>query len=114
MSKKLYVSQIEDPYIQENFKGLGDLFRANPFLKGEWRFLTFTIATAGTGLQVAHNLPFTPRDVILTSVIGGTIIFNYSSFDDKFINIDATVASATTPMAVRVLIGKYSEDSVYV
>jgi hypothetical protein len=113
VSKKLYVSQIEDPYIQENFKGIGDLFKGNPFLKGEWRFMTFTIATSGTGLQVAHNLPFIPADIILTSVIGGSITFNYSSFDVKFINIDATVSGAT-PMAVRVLVGKYSEDSVYV
>lgn len=111
MRKKLYISQLDDPYLENNFNILGDLFRSIPFLKGEWRFIEFTVKTTGTQ-KIPHGLNFRPKDVLVTSVIGGTIVFNYSDFDSTFLDVTATVSSS--PMAVRALIGSYSEDSVNV
>jgi ribosome-associated toxin RatA of RatAB toxin-antitoxin module len=114
MKKKLYVSQIEDLYVQQNMKAISDIFSNNPFLKGQWRFLTFQVANAGTTIKFQHNFNFTPADVIVTSVIGGTITFKYEQFDKDFIVFDATLTVATTPMTVRAIIGKYTEETVNV
>jgi hypothetical protein len=111
MRKKLFVSQFDDPAIQQNFKTIGEIFNAIPFLKGQWRFIEFNVAATGT-VTVAHNLTYTPKDAILLSVVNGTIVFNNGSFDDKFISVTATVT--TTPMTVRAFIGRYTEDSVNV
>lgn len=112
MKKKLYVSQIEDPYVQQNMKAISDIFSNNPFLKGQWRFITFDVTTTGTNIKLAHNFNFTPSDVIVTSVINGTITFKYASFDKDFLVFDATVTTA--PMTVRAMIGRYTEETVNV
>jgi len=112
MKKKLYISQVEDPYMQQNMKAISDIFSNNPFLKGQWRFLTFQVKTTGTSIKFAHNFNFIPADVIVTSVINGTISFRYDQFDADFIVFDATVTTA--PMTVRVLIGRYTEETVNV
>ena len=114
MKKKLYVSQIEDIYVQQNMKAISDIFSNNPFLKGQWRFFTFTVKATGTNVKLEHNFNFIPADVIVTSVIGGTITFKYASFDKDFIVFDAALTVATTPMTVRAIIGKYTEETVNV
>jgi hypothetical protein len=110
MKKKLYVSGIEDPYIQQNFKTFGEIFNGSPFLKGEWRFLEFQITRSGTNVQLEHKLNFTPTDVIVTSVINGTITFKYASFNNTYLVFDATVTTA--PMTVRAIIGRYTEETI--
>lgn len=110
MKKKLYVSQIDDPYIQQNFKTFGEIFNGSPFLKGQWRYIEFEIKTTKTGVKLEHNLPFVPADVLVTSTINGTLNLKYDQFDDTFIVFDATVT--TTPMKVRAFIGKYTEDTI--
>lgn len=112
MKKKLYVSQIEDLYVQQNMKAISDIFSNNPFLKGQWRFITFEVKTTGTNIKLAHNFNFTPSDVIVTSIINGTITFKYASFDKDFLVFDATVTTA--PMTVRAMIGRYTEETVNV
>lgn len=112
MKKKLYVSQVKDAYVQQNFKAIGDIFNANPYLKGQWVFKSITITTTGTDVKLEHNLPFIPTDILVTSTINGTIVFKYASFDATFIVFDATVT--TSPMTVRAFIGRYTEDSVNV
>ncbi len=112
MKKKLYVSQIDDVYIQQNFKTIGELFNGVPWLKGEWRFFSFEITTAGTNQKLSHNLGYTPTDIIVTSTIGGTIVFNYNNFTSQFLDVTTTVTSS--PLKVRAFIGRYSEDAVNV
>jgi hypothetical protein len=109
---KLFVSQLEDPYLQQNFKTIGDLFRGIPFLKGEFKFVEFEVRQSGTGQRVQHGLPFLPKDVIVTSVVGGSVVFNYTRFDAKFLDFDATVTSS--PLVVRAFIGRYTEDTINV
>lgn len=112
MRQKLYVSQVKDVMSQQNFKTIGDLFRLIPFLKGDWRFIEFEVPATGSLIQVPHSLPYTPSDALLLSQVGGTITFDYGSFDDTFIYVTATVTSS--PMAVRAFIGRYTEDSINV
>ena len=110
MKVKLYVSQLQDPYLQQNFKSIAALFQELPFLKGQWRFLELEIKSSGTSVKIPHTLDFTPKDVILLSVVGGSVTFNYNLFDSTYLNVDATVTSS--PMVVRVFIGRYTEESV--
>lgn len=112
MKSKLYVSQIEDPYLQKNFSTLGEQFSTIPFLKGDWGFLEFKIKTTGNNQKIPHNLPFQPKDIILLSNVDGTITFNYGLFDRTYLNINATVT--TSPMTVRIFVGRYTEESLYV
>lgn len=114
MKRKLYVSQVEDPYMQQNMVLIGDIFGSNPFLKGQWRFISFQVPAAGTAIKLQHNFNFRPLDVIVTSAIGGTITFKYDQFDGTYIVFDATLTVSTTPLAVRALIGRYTEDTVNV
>jgi hypothetical protein len=111
MRRKLYVSQIDDLYTQKNFQTFLDLFQANPFLKGDWTFLEFQVTSSGTQ-KVKHPLGYVPKDVLLLSVTNGSITFNYGSFDVNFISINATVT--TSPMNVRVFLGRYTEDTINV
>lgn len=110
--KKLYVSQFDNPYLQENFKSLTDLFREIPYLKGNWVFQSIEIKTTGTNLKIPHGLAFQPLDVIVLSTIGGSVVFNYSLFDGTYLDLTATVTSS--PMTIRAFIGRYSEDAVNV
>lgn len=111
-AKKLHVSNIEDPRVQQNFKTLGDIFQSVPFMKGQWRFVEYSIPASGSNLKLSHNLEFMPQDVILTSQIGGSVVFNYDKFDATFLDVTATVTS--TPLIFRAIIGKYTEGSPYV
>lgn len=110
MNKKLYVSQLDNPYLQQNFKTFGAIFNGSPFLKGQWRFIEFDVEVSGTDIKLAHNLPFTPSDMLVTSTINGTITLKYESFDETFIVFDATVSTA--PMAVRAFLGRYTEETI--
>jgi len=114
MRKKLYVSQIEskDPFLRQNFETIGTIFQECPFVKGEWIFLPLSILATGSNIKIPHTLPFTPKDVLLLSAIGGTITFNYNLFDSTYLNVNATVT--TSPMAVRLFVGRYTEESINV
>lgn len=112
MRKKLYVSQFSDPYLQSNFYTLSELCNETPFLKGQWNFMTFQVKANGTSMKVPHTLKYRPLDVILLSVVGGSVIFNYTEFDSTYISLDATVTSS--PMTIRMFLGRYSEDTVNV
>ena len=110
MKQKIYISQIEDPYVQTNFKTFGEIYNTSPFLKGQWRFITIEIPRTVTGLKVEHKLSFTPLDMLVTSVTNGTLTVKYGEFDSTFIVLDATVTTA--PMTVRAFLGRYTEDTI--
>ena len=71
--------------------------------KFDMKFFTFSVAAASTNLKVPHNLGYIPVDIITTQQIGN-ITFNYSLFDDKFLDITTTGAAS-----FRGLIGRYKE-----
>lgn len=105
---KFHLSRIEDVSIQKNFEILRDFSNKNPFMKGSFRHIEFEVPATGSNLKYRHSLGFTPKDVLLTSQVGGTITFLYNSFDNEFIYFNATVS--TSPLTVRAFLGTYSED----
>ena len=68
------------------------------------------MARTGTNNQLEHKLNYVPTDVIVTSVINGSITFKYANFDATYIVFDATVSAS--PMTVRAFIGRYTEDTI--
>jgi hypothetical protein len=102
----LFLAEIKDKWVRDNFRKLLDWIRGTPILKGEFRFLEITFTAAVTARDYKHNLPFTPTDVILLATSGGaTVTFHYDSFTPTYINL--TTSAATT---IRCFIGRYEEN----
>ena len=114
MAGKVNVSNVTDRIIQKNFEILVAEFNTNPFLKGQWRFFAFHISQTGTSQRIMHSLGFTPKDAIISSVIGGTFSLKYNLFTGLEIFFDATVTDTTVGMDVRMFVGTYSEDGMNV
>ena len=105
------LKDIDDVYIRENFKRLALFLQKFPLFRGEWQFFELNFDQAVVALNIAHGLDFTPTDVILTAVSGGTVgvgavEFNFDNFDDTNINITTTEACT-----VRFFAGAYKEES---
>lgn len=102
----LLIKDITDKILRENFKRIETEFRLNqPFLRGEWKFFELNFDRAVTNFKFAHNLKFSPLDIVQTSIRGvGAITFNFSKFDASF--LDITTTNACT---VRFFVGSYQE-----
>lgn len=112
MRAKLYVSEFADQYLRANFQTLGRLFAVTPFMKGDWAFMTTEVIQTVSNLKIPHLQPYIVKDTILLSVVGGSVTFNYNEFDGTYISLNATVTSS--PMTIRMFLGRYSEDTVNV
>lgn len=108
---KLLINDLKDYHEKENFRRIQDGFNQNPLTKGSFKFFaaTFGLPTSTYPLTttLVHNLGFLPKDVLQTSVIGGTLTWNYSAFTDKLISV--TVSAQTT---ARFFLGRYEETIV--
>lgn len=94
---------IDDFYVQENFKRIGNFFRDDSLAKCNFYFLPVTVAAAGTDLAYKHNLNFTPKDVImLNNSTNATVVFNYQIFDDQNIYL-----TSSGPTSLRLLLGRH-------
>lgn len=104
--KQLLLSQVTDGASQENFSRLQAFLRDFPLFKGSFQFreLTFISPSYPASVVVPHRLGFLPKDVLVTSVRGGTLTWMYEDFTQS--NIVATVSAATT---VRAFFGTYAE-----
>lgn len=104
---RLFVNEIEDPYVKENFERLTRFVNDQSFLRGEWQFFEITFTGAVTNYKHKHNLGFVPKDILQTSKTGaGAITFNYTSFDST--NIDITTTGACV---VRFFVGSYRDET---
>jgi len=102
---KLYLNEITDRYIQENFVRLLEFARVQAVLNGEFKFIELSVPAAATNRRIRHGLGFRPKDVIFLSATNGVIpVWNYDSFDKEF--IDFTTSGATD---IRAFIGTYRE-----
>lgn len=102
MFPSLFKKEIEDAFIQENFKRINDFFLEDPVSNGGFKFFEVSIPTAVTGYQHPHNLGYQPKDVILLhNSTNATVTFNYLAFDKTF--IDITTSGATV---LRFLLGR--------
>ena len=101
-----YVREIADSYVKENFQRIREFLRDDPWQKGEFKFFTFTF-TSATTLTPKHFLKFTPRDVVMVSVVdddSATITWHYDDF-----NADTVKVQASAACTVRAFIGRYEE-----
>ena len=104
----LYLSEIEDKLIRENFFRVEKYVREDTVRKAQWTFLTFTFDSAVSNVRIAHRLRFTPLDVILLSVRksdSSTVTWHFDDFDKTSI-----VVSTSGPCVVRAYIGRYEES----
>jgi hypothetical protein len=98
----LFLSEIKDEYSQENFKRIREFFREQSILRGEWEHMEISIPSMVTNFKYPHKLGFLPKDILQTSLIGESIIWNYDRFDSTY--LDITTGGACT---VRAFVGRY-------
>lgn len=91
----LILKDIKDDYSRENFFRIKKFFDRQPILKGEWVFFEIEMTQAADDFDFPHNLPFRPKDVLLTAITSGaSVIFNYEAFTNT--NLNFTVSGACT------------------
>lgn len=101
----LIIEGVKDELARENFGRLIEQLSNMTFLKGDWRFIEFSVGIATTNFKFAHGLNFIPKDVIVTSSLGaGVATFNIASFTRTHIDVTTTGACA-----IRAYIGSYRE-----
>lgn len=101
---KLFRKEIEDPYVQENFKRLMDYGGANPLDRANFQFFSIEIPGSVTNFKYRHGLGFVPLDVIIMHNSNNvSVTLNYLSFDSN--ELDITASGATT---LRCLVGRYA------
>jgi hypothetical protein len=104
---KLFTVEIEDTYIQENFKRIETDFNSQKILNGSWEFFDLNFKAAVVKQPFAHTFKFIPKDVLQTYIKGtGTVTWEYSSFDKDYIYV-----TTSGPVNVRAFVGLYNERS---
>ena len=98
---------IQDPRVRESIQWMYEYLIAEPLLVGKFEFFETTTIGAVTALKIPHNLGFLPKDIIVTSQIGGTATFIYQSFTTQYI-----VLTTTAAMTVRFFGGTYESENV--
>jgi hypothetical protein len=101
----LNVKEIEDPVIRDNFFRVREFLRDELFGKFIGRHMSLTVSAAVTNERVPHRLGFKPEDVILTYCSANSVTFNYSLFDNLY--MDFTTTGACT---FRFYIGSHKEQ----
>lgn len=97
---------IKETGIRDNFVNILEEFK-KPIHRFDFKFFELTFTAAVTNYRFRHGLPYTPKDVIITSQYGaGVAEFNYALFDATSIDITTTDACK-----VRFLLGNFSENS---
>lgn len=103
---QLLEGRIADPFAQQNFQALNKYFREQNQLL-DFRFYEVVVSAATVGKKIAHGLPYSPLDILVTRVSGpGTVTFRYASFDGTYVVLDTTGACR-----VRFFVGTYSQDT---
>jgi hypothetical protein len=57
---KLFLSEIKDEYVRENFKKLDDYLKLNQLLAADFRHLEIVVPTAFSDFTFPHGLSFIP------------------------------------------------------
>lgn len=104
----LYRSEIEDPYIRENFIRTQNFLRDQPLLKGHFTFKQYAIQAATNNFRVLHKLSFTPLDAIVSyqSDPTVTVTLNQNLWDAQFIDI-----TTTGPVTIRMFLGRFEDTN---
>lgn len=108
MRKNLPVQAIEDPAALECVESLVDELADQVLGNFRGRFITLDLIT-GTH-EIPHRLRFTPRDVIQTSVRGGSFTWNFADFSQTHINVTCASVLPARSVVVRAFVGRYVEE----
>lgn len=103
---KLAKENITDPNARESFKQLQEFLVEETPLIG-FRHFEISLDAATVNYRFPHSLGFLPKDIIETSVTGsGSVTYNFSLFDDTFLDI-----TVTGPCVMRFFAGSYQKGS---
>ena len=98
---------IKDQRVRESIQWMYEYLISESMLQGKFQHFEITTRAAVTALKIPHNLGFQPKDIIVTSQIGGTATFIYQSFTTQDI-----VLTTTAAMTVRFFGGSYESENV--
>lgn len=106
MSGLNLIREIPEKLSRENFKRIETYIENLPLLKGQFNFIEQTLSDGSypATVRVYHSLGFAPKDILVTSVIGGTITWDYASATTEY--IEASISAETT---FRAFFGTYAE-----
>jgi hypothetical protein len=103
----LFLKELTDTYIRENFYRLLQYFAQQPLLNADFAFFEVEIPAAQK-FNLAHGLNFIPIDVILLSATGDNrFYFRYQEFTKTNLYIQAL-----GPVRIRFLAGNYSNSGI--
>lgn len=103
-----FIRELKDQYLETNFRRLNEYLFNQVILRGEFKFFELTFPAAVTNQRVKHFFNFVPKDIIQTSLTGGsTLTWNYDEFDREFLNV-----TTSGPATVRAFIGRYKEGAL--
>lgn len=101
-------NQTDSLNINQNFNKLKSIIEKNNLRYFDCQFYEIDITAAVSNYKYPHNLGFSPKDIIQTSLTGsGSITFNYTSFDKTYLDITTTDACK-----VRFYAGTHRETEV--
>lgn len=85
---------IKDDATRESIQWMYDYLQAIALLQGQFVHFELQFTAAVTSEKISHRLGFTPKDIIVTSLIGpGTVTFNYSEFTNDVLSITTNGAA---------------------
>lgn len=100
---ELLVQETDDFVSKENFDRIRLFINEDLFSKFDGKFYELSLDSSVTNLRFPHRLGFVPKDVILTGNTGaGSVTFNYSLFDQSYMDLTTTGA-----VALRFIAGKF-------
>lgn len=104
MKIELILKDVEDEYVRENFSRIASALQNEVLGRAGWKFFSISLPAGLTRFK--HNLGYTPKDIILTSVTNSeSVIFKYDEFDQTHLELDASGACV-----VRFFAGTYGEN----
>lgn len=103
----LPIKDIKDTVVRKMAELIVAFVKSKKILNGDWAFFEITFTGAVTEFKHRHGLPYTPRDVIQTSLTGaGSVTWIYTMFDENYVYI-----TTTAPCVLRAFIGRYKEET---
>lgn len=111
MSLSLYIQEVSDYFLRENFRKTKDFIGLQQILNGDLKLYEIVITGNKTNFIYAHNQKFIPKDVVQTSAVFsagvGAVVWNYSLFDGTYLNLTTSGMGSTDTCTVRALVGRF-------
>lgn len=98
---------IKDPSVKDALYNIQQEFRDQKILNFFWTFFKVSFVASVTDYKFKHNLGYTPKDFLITSIRGnGTAYIDLDESDSQFLNI-----TTTDSCTIRFLLGNLDENS---